>query len=62
MTDELKAWAEEKAVENYKQTVLTALEKEFNCNDECAKKFYEGLGCKACYWNRIKEIVEKGGA
>lgn len=47
------------AIENYKQLFLEAFEKEIGCTDECAKKFYEGLGCKACYWNRIKQIVEE---
>lgn len=30
------------------------------CNDECAKTFYQGMGCKACVWNTIMDLVRKG--
>lgn len=31
------------------------------CNDECAKTFYEGMGCKACMWSTMMNIIRKGG-
>lgn len=44
-----------KAVKDYKQSLLIAIETESECSDECAKS----KGCDACFWKYIKEIIEE---
>ena len=32
------------------------------CSSQCASTFYEGLGCGACMWTDVFNIVRRGGA
>ena len=41
--------------------VVEAIREYAECDDECAKTFYEGMGCKACMWNTMMDLVRKGG-
>ena len=47
------AYDVEKAVEEVKKIA--------GCNDKCAKTFYQGMGCKACMWNTMMNLIREGG-
>ena len=40
------------------QGIVEQLEELFYCNEQCQKKFYQGLGCKACLFGKVKEIIK----
>lgn len=42
--------------------VLTRISGLAECNDECAKYFYFGMGCGACKWGEALATVNRGGA
>lgn len=41
--------------------VVEEIKKFAECDDKCAKRFYLGMGCEACAWNTIMELIRKGG-
>ena len=41
--------------------IVEQLQELFYCNEYCQKKFYQGLGCKACLFGKVIEVVKGGG-
>lgn len=40
--------------------VLEELAELAECSSQCASTFYEGLGCGACMWTDVFNIVKRG--
>lgn len=43
------------------EEVVQQFKKIAGCNTECAKTFYEGMGCEACMWNAMMLLIRQGG-
>lgn len=41
--------------------ILEELAELAECSSQCANTFYEGLGCGACMWTDVFNIVKRGG-
>ena len=39
-------------------SAVQQIRKFVGCHKDCSENFYYGLGCKACAWGKIIEIVE----
>ena len=54
----VESWINEQPTAYNVDKVVEQLEEMFYCSDDCQKKFYQGLGCKACLFGKAIEIVK----